>query len=321
MENLNNNKNEKPKTSPRDFFLHLGVIVSLYISTISILALWFKIINEFFADPLKYSDPYSGGISMAIASLFIIFPLFIAISWVLHKDEMRHPEKRNLGIRKWLVYLTLFVAGIVIVVDLIILTNTFLSGREITASFVSKVFVVLVVIGTIFAYYIQKVRSTNGVSKSFAKKLTCGTALFVIISIIIGFVVMGSPREQRMKRLDSERVSDLQSIQQQIINYWQRKLILPNTLNDLEDSISGYVVPTDPSTDESYTYSTKGDLSFDLCATFNLPREESQIGNSRYPVKSVYGETWGHKEGYVCFERVIDPDKYKLRNAYPTPIF
>jgi len=99
MENINNNMSGKPKTSPKDFFLHLGVIVSLYISTISIITLLFKIIDESFVDPLKYSDPYSTGISLAIASLFVIFPLFVFISWVLHKDEAKYPEKRELGIR------------------------------------------------------------------------------------------------------------------------------------------------------------------------------------------------------------------------------
>ena len=132
---------------------------------------------------------------------------------------------------------------------------------------------------------------------------------------------MGSPREQRMKRLDGERVSDLQSIQWQVVNYWQKKSILPNTLNDLEDSISGYVVPIDPSTDKSYTYRAKGKLAFELCATFDLSSEKSQINNTRYPVKSIYGETWEHDKGEACFERTIDPEKYKLREPYPIPIF
>jgi len=312
---------QKPKTSPKDFFLYLGVIVSLYISTISIMALWFKIIDEFFADPFKYSDPYGAGISIAIASLFVIFPLFVFISWVLHKDETMHPQKRDLGIRKWLIYLTLFVAGVVIVIDLITLINTFLSGREITASFVSKVFIVLVVIGTIFTYYIQKVRTKNGISDSLAKKLTWGTVVFIIISIIAGFVIMGSPQTQRMKRMDGERISDLQGIQWQIVNYWQQKKALPSKLSDLEDSISGYVVPMDPNTDESYMYRVKEGLVFELCATFDLSSVGSQIGNERYPVKSIYGETWEHKAGDVCFERTIDSEKYKLREPFPAPIF
>jgi len=301
---------QKPKTSPKDFFLHLGVIVSLYISAVSVIALWFTIIDELFIDPLKYSDPYSTGISLAIASLFVIFPLFVVISWILHKDEARYPEKRELGVRKWLIYLTLFIAGAVIVIDLITLINTFLSGREITASFVAKVFVILIVIGTIFAYYIQKVRVSGGISGALARNLTWGTAIFVIASIVIGFIVMGTPQAQRMKRLDGERISDLQSIQWQIVNYWQQKEMLPAALNDLEDSISGYKAPADPSTYEPYVYRVIGDRTFELCATFNIQSEESQIRDERYPSKSIYDETWEHGKGETCFMRDIDPELY-----------
>ena len=314
MENLNKNV-EKPRTSPKDFFLHLGVIAALYISTISIIALWFKIIDEFFKDPLKYSDPYSGGISMAIAALFVVFPIFIAISWILHKNEKLNPQKREVGIRKWVIYFTIFIAGIAIVIDLIVLLNTFLSGREMTASFVSKAFVVLVVIGTIFTYYIQKIRSREGVSSNVAKRLTVCTVLFVIASVVVGFVVMGSPQAQRMKRLDAERISDLQSIQWQIVNYWQTKNILPKTLDDLKDPISGYVLPTDPATDEPYVYKATGERAFKLCAVFDLE------GGSMYPAKSAYNETWEHGAGEVCFEREIDPKKYKLRFTPPQPVF
>ncbi len=319
MENINNNMRGRPKTSPKDFFLYLGVVVSLYISTISIITLLFKIIDESFADPLKYSDPYSTGISLAIASLFVIFPLFIFISWVLHKDEAKYPEKRELGIRKWLIYLTLFIAGTVIVIDLITLIHTFLTGKEITTSFIAKVFVILGVIGTIFTYYVQKVRTKGGINSSFARKLTWGTAFFVIASIFIGFVVMGSPQTQRMKRMDGERISDLQSIQWQIVNYWQQKEILPTTLDDLKDSISGYVAPVDPNTNESYVYRMTGGLVFQLCATFDITSEESQIRGDRYPVKSIYNETWEHEEGEVCFERTIDTERYKF--SKPMPVF
>jgi len=300
-----------PKTTPRDFFMYLGVMAALYISTVSIIALWFKIIDEIFKDPLAYSDPYSTGISLAIASLIVIFPLFIVISWLIRKDEKKHSEKLELGIRKWLIYLTLFVAGLVIAVDLITLLNTFLSGEELTARFVLKVFVILVVIGAIFAYYIYKLR--DAISDKAAKYLTWGVALFVAASIIGGFVIMGSPYAQRMKRLDAERVSNLQNIQWQIVNYWQSKESLPTELVMLEDEISGYKNPTDPETEEPYEYHVTDALSFELCGTFALSSEEYDekelyraVPTLAFPVDG----NWRHDAGRYCFERTIDPDMY-----------
>ena len=35
------------------------------------------------------------------------------------------PEKLSLGVRKWLIYLTLFIAGAAVIIDLIVLINTF----------------------------------------------------------------------------------------------------------------------------------------------------------------------------------------------------
>jgi NADH:ubiquinone oxidoreductase subunit 6 (subunit J) len=308
------NTNKKIKTYPRDFFLNVGAIISLYISTISIIALWFKIIDEFFADPLKYSDPYSTGISLAIASLVIIFPLFIMLLWILRKDEAKYPEKRELGIRKWLIYLTLFIAGSVIVIDLITLIQTFLSGREITGSFIAKVFVVLIVVGMVFVYYIQKTRSKDGISKMLAKWLTCGTILFVIVSISIGFVVMGSPQTQRMKRFDQQRISDLQNIQFQIINHWQSVGRLPETIDTLNDSISGYVAPVDPKTDESYEYRVKSEIVFELCANFDLKSEgNTKLHRGTYYPYGNLDSNWEHKKGIMCFERTINPKLYPNR--------
>ncbi len=291
--------------------MYLGMVGTLYVSVISVIALWFRVIDEWFADPLKYTDPYSTGISLAIAALIVIFPIYLAISWMIHKDEQKNAEKKELGIRKWLIFLTLFIAGITILVDLIVLLHTFFSGQEITGSFLSKVLVVLVVIGAVFAYYTYKLRTD--VSDVLAKYLTWGAVIFVIASIVIGFVVMGSPQSQRDKRLDSERVSDLQSIQWRVVNYWQQKEALPGALEDLRDPLSGYTIPTDPETEEPYVYRTTDALTFELCATFALPSFENQNGLERpvpVPMKNGPDENWQHPAGEHCFERTIDPELY-----------
>jgi len=311
---------DKPKTSPRDFFLYLGMIISLYISTISILRLLFEMIDQVFPNPLSESgDPYSAGISIAIASLLVIFPLYVFISWVLLKNENAHPEKRRLGIRKWLLYLTLFIAGITIVVDLIVLLQTFLSGQEITVNFILKILSVLFVIGVIFWFYTYKVRQVDGISTSLAKNFTVGISVFVVVSIVTGFVVMGSPATQRMKRFDQARVYDLQNLQQQITTYWQSKETLPRSLEDLRDPLVGFSVPTDPQTGLPYEYRTQGNLTFVLCAVFELPNSDSEqikpkMSRAISPEYGIFGEeNWVHNQGEECFERTIDPDKFPPR--------
>src|SRR4051812_9414401 len=115
----------KVRSTPRDFFLHLGVIVTLYLSVGSLITLLFQIINYKFPDALSginygYYDPYSGAVRWAIAMLIITFPLFWFISWVLNRDYVKEPLRKTVGIRKWLVYLTLFVAGVSMMIDLVV---------------------------------------------------------------------------------------------------------------------------------------------------------------------------------------------------------
>ena len=72
----------KSKTTPADFFLHLGVIVTLYASIISLISLLFLTVNYAFPDLLhiyySYQDPYSSGLKAAVAILIVIFPIFLA---------------------------------------------------------------------------------------------------------------------------------------------------------------------------------------------------------------------------------------------------
>ena len=64
--------------------------------------------------------------------------------------------------------------------------------------------------------------------------------------IIAAFFIIGTPNSARLTQYDQQKVSDLQNIQTQIVNYWQKKSALPDSLSDLNDPISGFTVPTDP---------------------------------------------------------------------------
>lgn len=135
----------------------------------------------------------------------------------------------------------------------------------------------------------------------------------VSATILAGFFVVGSPADQRARRFDDQRVSDLGYIQNEIIYYWQSKQKLPGLLSDLNDATRGVRVPTDPDSGESYAYAPKaGTTDFSLCAVFAKNSKEEGTSISR----PMYGETsWDHGEGKVCFDRHIDPDIYKPFNS------
>jgi len=312
-----NIEQDKPKlkTSPQDVFLHLLMIVALYMGVISFIALYFQYINVLFPDKLigSYASIYSG-IRFASSMLVIAIPVFLLMSWLLEKDFKKNLEKHEFKFRKWLIYLTLFLASLTIIIDLIQLVNNFYGG-ELTIKFFLKVLVVLIVAGLVFWYYLWDLKRKEFPSKK-SKSFAWAVSLLVIFSIIWGFFLVGTPAHQRQVRFDETRVSDLQIIQNQIVNYWIQKEKLPEKLDSLNDSISGFVSPKDPDTNTPYEYIIKGSFSFDLCAEFKTENKNVQNVKNfpQIPYETYVGsfsDNWSHGAGKVCFERTIDPQLYK----------
>ncbi|MES2135146.1 MAG: DUF5671 domain-containing protein [Patescibacteria group bacterium] len=296
----------KAKVTPKDFFLWLGAMVALYVSATSLILLIHQYITYFFPSPLDYGDIYSGTFRFAIASLVVFFPLYILLTRMVHQDIRKVPEKKELWVRKWLVVITLFIAGLTIAGDLVALVNTFLNG-ELTTRFILKVLVILVVLGAIFWYYLEELRGKWEREEKTSKGLAVIVTLIVLATVIGGFFIIGSPQSQRSLRLDQQRISDLQNIQYQLTYYWQQKQKLPVRVSELEDPLVGFFAPTDPESGLSYRYESTGDKSFKLCANFSLPSPETPKGavvHLTYPAQ----ESWEHGEGEQCFDRTIDPE-------------
>lgn len=312
-------ENEIKRNIPRDLFLHLLAIVTLYWSAISFVTLIWQFINNFFPDALDY---YQGSYSLSlirfnVSAIIIVFPVFILVSFYLNKIYAKEYAVRESKIRKWLLYLTLFITSLVIIGDLIFVINTFLGG-EITVRFILKALSIILVAGVIFWYYLDDVRRET--PTKLAKQFAWITSILVLAVVIGAFFVVGSPSSARLIQFDQQRITDLQNIQYQIVNYWQTKQALPANLSALTDSISGFTAPTDPQTKASYEYNIKNaaNLSFELCATFNKPSQANQnILNKPFPVvgtPSEISQNWDHSAGRVCFERTIDKQLYPPLN-------
>lgn len=309
--------NNTIQSTPKDVFLHLLNILTFYISVIGFITLYVQYINVLFPDPLEF---FYTGIANAVrwstSVLVIAVPVYILTSWLLAKDLASNHEKRELKLRKWLIYFTLFISAVTIIIDLITFVYNFLSG-ELSIQFFLKILIVLLVAAAVFGYYIWELRRKDIGSKT-PKMLAWTVSSVVLISIIVGFFIVGTPAAQRQRRFDEQRVYNLQTLQSQIINYWIQKEVLPQNLSGLEDSISGFVVPMDPETDLPYEYMVISDLSFELCATFKTSNEDVGSASSK-GVRSVvpfdsFQQNWDHEAERTCFERTIDPELYKSRN-------
>ncbi len=152
----------RPYLSAREVFVYLILFAALYAAAFSIGALVFEIINRGFPDLLEVQssnfirfsdDRIRWDISMIIVAFPVFFFTFRAVTRELAKDQ----TKRTSRSRKWLTYLTLFIAGVLLVGDTAVLIYNFLGG-ELTIRFLLKVATIAIIAGGIFAYFIEDMR-------------------------------------------------------------------------------------------------------------------------------------------------------------------
>lgn len=306
------------KTTAKDFFLYLGVLIGLYVSSISFIVLLFQIINKYFSLPGDRMYGLEGAIRSSLAALIIFFPAFIYITFVVNKDLKAFPEKKDIWVRRWLIFLTLFVSGLAIAVDLATLVYRFVGAEDLTTRFALKVVVVLAVAITIFRYCLSDLRRDPAIISPKTKISMYAVIIVVAAALIGGMITIGSPAKQRAVRLDGQRVSDLMSIQSQIVyTQWQSKGEVPASLDALKDPISSFMVPTDPETKQDYEYRKLSTNSFELCATFKTESTDEQDINLAYKY-GVENENWKHGIGRFCFQRNIEESLYPVREGVPT---
>lgn len=297
------------KSTPKDVFLHLFNILTFYLSVVGFITLFIQYINALFPDPLNY---YMAGIgeSVRVSSSIVLIavPSYLLTAWLLAKDLVFEPLKRELKLRKWLVYFTLFVSAVTIIIDLITFVYNFLSG-EITTRFFLKILVVLIIASAVFGYYMWDLKRKELLSR--VPTILAGILLATMFGgVVAGFFIIGTPATQRKRRFDEQRVQNLQMMQNQVINYWTQKGVLPSDTSLLNDSISGFVIPTDPKTNQVFGYRIINQSTFELCADFETVNDSSKsmLEGQYY---DSFNQSWNHKAERTCFNRQIDPDLYK----------
>ena len=220
------NTNQNTRSSPRDIFIYLLGTGTLYFSVYAVLNIVFEAINSFFPDPLTYYYSPESSIRWPLALLVVIFPVYIWTSRFLFREVRANPEKGGIRIRRWLLYLTVFLAGILLMGDLVALVFRFLEG-DLTVPFVLKVISVLAVGAAVFWYYLYELKRGAKEFSQKAKILVWVASVAVLAVIVMGFFVAGSPFRQRLARFDSQNIDSLHDVPCLVVNYWLLKGQLP----------------------------------------------------------------------------------------------
>ena len=288
----------RPKAylSAREAFFYLLLFSMLYLSAYNVGVLLFERINRSFPDAavIGYEDYTRQAVRWALASLIVSFPVFMYLSVIVERSVQRDPAKRRSNVRRWLMYLTIFLAACVLIGDFITLVYNALGG-ELTIRFVLKVITIALIAGAVFAYYLSDLRleDTKPVTDDARWKRTIAAIALAAAgaTVVLGFTLTGRPAEERARRLDNRRVDDLQRIAEAVNTYETRHKRLPSTLQELSGE-PGMRLAQDPE-GSAYEYKVTGAEAFELCATF---QRESTAQSRRA------GGFWAHGPGRQCFQ-------------------
>jgi hypothetical protein len=145
--------------SAREAFMYLLLFSTLYVVAFQFGSLLFQFINRAFPDPATdVTDRFSReAIRFSVSSLIVALPVFLYMSRLTNRETTRDRTKRVSPVRRWLTYLTLFIAACVLIGDFTSLIYSVLGG-ELTTRFVLKVLTVGIIAGTMFWYYVSDLR-------------------------------------------------------------------------------------------------------------------------------------------------------------------
>jgi len=131
------------------------------------------------------------------------------------------------------------------------------------------------------------------VSAFAARPLMAAFAIVLVIAGVGGGLwILGWPAQERISRLDSRRIGDLQQIERAVNLHWTRQRRLPASLDELSAEAGVRISLRDPVTMEPYAYRPLDDQRFEVCAVFESsePRERSTAS------------FWAHGAGRQCFQ-------------------
>jgi hypothetical protein len=290
----------------KHFVLQLGSLIGLYISVSFLLVLIIGIVNLRFPDAAEgywAIESATAGVRIGIAMVMVFFPTYLILTRIVNRLRRSEGSGAYLGLTKWLIYLSLLIGGVAILIDLVMVINTFLEG-ELTERFLLKALAVLVVIGSAVHYYILDAKGYWLTQEKRSVYYGAGAALVALAVVVCGFNYLETPAEVRERKLDEKQITDLQLIQNEIHTYYSLTNALPA---DLEKIRAANPLPEASEGRAPYAYENT-EKGFKLCAEFAHPSIPGQYGTVYYYDETMTiknADNWEHPAGEYCFERVV----------------
>lgn len=298
----------------KHFVLQLGSLISLYLSIAFFIVLTFGYVNLLFPDSLESVweiESAADSIRFGFAMVAVFFPTYLILTRLVNQQRRTSTDNHYLGLTKWLIYLSLLVAGLVLLGDLVAVIMGFLNG-ELTSRFLLKALAVFGVTGAAFYFYIQDAKG-YWLTRAKAAVLYGAVATTVIVGVLMAALLnIPSPATVREMKADSELVTALQTIQWQIEDYYATNESLPGSVKSAFGAFDR--LPGSNNLAE-YTYTVETETNYTLCTTFN--HDSNLLDNQYRPVPyqnaqdALYrkNSNWDYRAGEWCFEREVPAEK------------
>jgi hypothetical protein len=143
----------------REAFLYLLNFITLGFWITAFGQIWYTLIAHWFPDPAiaRYESwNLMQMLSWQIATVAVAFPIFAFVHYLIRKTLASRPELYDSGVRKWLTYIALVIAAVIVIADGVWFVNAFLRG-ELSTRFMLDELVLFVLGGGVFGYYLATI--------------------------------------------------------------------------------------------------------------------------------------------------------------------
>jgi hypothetical protein len=290
--------------SAREAFLHLVMFATLYIFTFNVGAILFALIETWLRDVAMVGQSAAPPmIRWALAGVITALPIFLWTTHVADRAIAREPEKRQSAVRRWLTYLTLFVAALVLIGNFSTIVSGALAG-ELSARTALKCLVVFAIAGAVFGHYLIGSRREEGEGDVPVRRVSWIGRLGIagaVVAVVAGLWLNGAPSHSRSRELDGRRVNALGQLEVSVSTFYERSGRLPASLDEVTSVPGvGFVNLSDPETRHRFGYARVDSLHYRISATFAGSDTLAESG-------LVLDERWRHGRGTVWFDRAVVP--------------
>lgn len=273
-------------------FLYLSMFFSLGFLIGGMLTSLFQFVNKYVPDVSNINEFNASvfddaGLKIGLSMLLVASIVYFIAAKIVNKKLIKNDIRPNSLVRKFLTYIALFILVAISIGSLVALVFNYLNG-ELTGNTFGKIAAFFVVNGFFALFYFWEIRRKDLANKKFDILYFIALAMSVIV-LVAGVIIADSPKVTREKKIDENRITEMQNINNSIGIFFNNNKRLPKA-NEIEKSAKFPI-----------EYKIESDKVYYLCTEFLHPREKVDI----------YDKQWNHPAGSYCFKLNIDERQVK----------